>query len=57
MPKEIKNMGASVRARLQALSRANGQSFDLVLTRLTLERLDGMRLSRTSPLTRGIWPT
>ena len=29
MPKTIKNMGASVRARLQTLSRANGQSFEL----------------------------
>ncbi len=28
MAKEIKNIGASVRARLLSLSRANGQSFD-----------------------------
>lgn len=39
MAKEIKDMGASVRARLQNLSRANGQSFDLVLTRFALERV------------------
>lgn len=39
MAKEIKNIGASVRARLLKLSKANGQSFDLVLTRFTLERL------------------
>src|SRR3546814_5132273 len=34
-----KNIGASVRARLLNLSKANGQSFDLVLTRFALERL------------------
>lgn len=39
MAKGIKNIGASVRARLLELSKANGQSFDLVLTRFTLERL------------------
>ena len=39
MPKEIKNIGASVRACPLNLSRANGQSFDLVLTRFALERL------------------
>lgn len=39
MAKEIKNLGASVRARLLKLSKANGQSFDLVLTRFALERL------------------
>lgn len=39
MPKEVKNIGASVRARLLTLSKANGQSFDLVLTRFALERL------------------
>ena len=33
MAKEIKNLGASVRARLLKLSKENGQSFDLVLTR------------------------
>ena len=39
MAKEIRNIGASVRARLLTLSKANGQSFDLVLTRFALERL------------------
>jgi predicted nucleotidyltransferase component of viral defense system len=39
MAKEIKNIGASVRARLLQLARAGGQSFDLVLTRFALERL------------------
>lgn len=46
MAKEIKNVGASVRARLLNLSRASGQSFDLVLTRFALERLL-FRLSRS----------
>jgi predicted nucleotidyltransferase component of viral defense system len=39
MPKEIRNIGASVRARLQNLSREKGQSFELILTRYALERL------------------
>lgn len=39
MAKEVKNIGASVRARLLNLSKAKGQSFDLVLTRFALERL------------------
>lgn len=39
MAKAIRNSGASVRARLLKLSKANGQSFDLVLTRFALERL------------------
>ncbi len=39
MPKEIRNIGASVRARLQNLARETGQSFELILTRYTLERL------------------
>lgn len=39
MAKAIRNIGASVRARLQNLSRAMGQSFDLILTRYALERL------------------
>ncbi|MEM7529988.1 MAG: nucleotidyl transferase AbiEii/AbiGii toxin family protein [Pseudomonadota bacterium] len=39
MAKEIKNLGASVRARLLNLSKVNMQSFDLVLTRFALERL------------------
>nr|WP_018289600.1 nucleotidyl transferase AbiEii/AbiGii toxin family protein [Verrucomicrobium sp. 3C] len=46
MGKAIKNVGASVRARLLNLSKANGQSFDLVLTRFALERLL-FRLSRS----------
>lgn len=39
MPKEIRNISASVRARLQNISRETGQSFDLILTRYALERL------------------
>ena len=39
MPKEIRNLGASVRARLQNFSRETGQSFELILTRYALERL------------------
>lgn len=39
MPREIRNVGASVRARLQNLSRETGQSFELILTRYALERL------------------
>lgn len=38
MPKGIRDLGASVRARLQNLAR-EGQNFDLVLTRYALERL------------------
>jgi len=39
MPREIRNVGASVRARLQNLARETGQSFELILTRYALERL------------------
>lgn len=39
MAKEIRNMGASVRARLLNLARENGRPFDLLLTRYALERL------------------
>jgi hypothetical protein len=39
MPKVIRNIGASVRARLQNVSRETGQSFELILTRYALERL------------------
>lgn len=39
MAKQIKNIGASVRARLLSLAKASGQSFELVLTRFALERL------------------
>jgi predicted nucleotidyltransferase component of viral defense system len=47
MAKEIKNLGASIRARLLTLSHSNGQPFDLLLTRFVLERLL-YRLSRSS---------
>ena len=39
MAKAIKNLGASVRARLLNLSKEKGQNFDLVLTRFALERV------------------
>ena len=39
MAKELRNIGASVRGRLQNLSRETGQSFELILTRYALERL------------------
>ena len=39
MPERIRNVGASVRARLRSLSRETGQSFELILTRYALERL------------------
>lgn len=39
MPEPKKNMGASVRARLLAISKAKGQVFDLVLNRYAVERL------------------
>lgn len=39
MAREIRNIAASVRARLLHLSKTSGQSFDLVLTRFALERL------------------
>ena len=39
MAKDMKNFGASVRTRLLSLSKANGQSFELVLTRFAIERL------------------
>lgn len=39
MAKELKNIGASVRARLLQVAKAGGRSFDLVLTRFALERL------------------
>ncbi len=38
-PEQKKNMGASVRARLLAISKASGQVFDLVLNRYAVERL------------------
>ena len=39
MPKEVKDIGASVRARLLKIAQANNQIFDQVLTRFALERL------------------
>ncbi|MFM9939202.1 MAG: nucleotidyl transferase AbiEii/AbiGii toxin family protein [Hyphomicrobiaceae bacterium] len=39
MAKEIKNRGASVRARLLKLSQTSGETFELVLVRYALERL------------------
>jgi predicted nucleotidyltransferase component of viral defense system len=47
MAKEIKNIGASIRARLLTLSKSSRQPFDLLLTRFVLERLL-YRLSRSS---------
>jgi predicted nucleotidyltransferase component of viral defense system len=46
MREPIRNMGASVRARLQNISRERNQTFQLVLTRYVLERLL-YRLSQT----------
>jgi predicted nucleotidyltransferase component of viral defense system len=39
MAKDVKDVGASVRARLLNLARKTGQSHDLLLTRYALERL------------------
>ena len=39
MAKEVKNIGASVRARLLAISKEKGLNFDLVLTHYAIERL------------------
>jgi hypothetical protein len=36
MPKRVKNMGASIRARLLALAKERNHPFDLLLTRYTL---------------------
>jgi hypothetical protein len=38
MPEKLQNLGASVRARLQNISRERNQPFDLLLTRYVLER-------------------
>lgn len=46
MADRIKNLGASVRARLLTLSKQSNQSFELVLTRFAVERLL-FRLSQT----------
>lgn len=39
MAKEVKNLGASVRARLLRISKDKGQTFELILTRYAIERL------------------
>ena len=39
MAKEVKNVGASVRARLLGISKEKGLNFDLVLTHYVIERL------------------
>ena len=39
MREPVRNMGASVRARLQNISRERNQTFQLVLTHYVLERL------------------
>lgn len=39
MAKSVRNMGASVRARLLAISKERNQPFELILTRYVLERL------------------
>ena len=39
MPREVRNIGASVRARLLRISKEKGQNFDLVLTHYAIERL------------------
>jgi hypothetical protein len=46
MREPIRNMGASVRARLQNISRERNQTFQQVLTHYVLERLL-YRLSQT----------
>ncbi|MGQ0620870.1 MAG: nucleotidyl transferase AbiEii/AbiGii toxin family protein [Panacagrimonas sp.] len=46
MAEKPRNVGASVRARLQALAVRKGQVFDILLTRHTLERFL-YRLSRS----------
>ena len=39
MPREVKDIGASVRARLLGISKEKGLNFDLVLTHYAIERL------------------
>ena len=39
MPRAVKNMGASVRARLLAVSKQKGQNLELILTHHAIERL------------------
>jgi len=47
MAKEMRNIGASVRARLLTMSKQTGQPFDVLMTRFVLERLL-YRLSRSA---------
>lgn len=47
MPDPVRNVGASVRARLQNLAETREQPFQLLLTRFVLERLR-CRLSSTT---------
>jgi predicted nucleotidyltransferase component of viral defense system len=51
MPKPVRNVGASVRARLLNVARSKNQPFELVLTRFVNERLL-YRLSQTEHQTR-----
>ena len=51
MPKPVRNVGASVRARLLNVARSKNQPFELVLTRFVNERLL-YRLSQTEHRTR-----
>ena len=46
MAKPVRNVGASVRARLQALAKQRNQPFDILLVRYALERFL-YRLSRS----------
>ena len=39
MAREVRNIGASVRARLLGISKEKGQNFDLILTHYAIERL------------------
>ena len=39
MPREVRNIGASVRARLLRISKEKDQNFDLILTHYAIERL------------------
>ena len=50
MPEAVRNIGASVRARLLRISTENGQNFDLVLTHYAIERLLYCLAHRTATL-------
>lgn len=39
MPRDVRDVGASVRARLLGISKAKDLNFDLVLTHYAIERL------------------